>query len=90
MSRKGTFKVTKEGVGGLEPEGIRYINKGTRTNISMQRRIQCILTVKATLVMYMYSSEATLQRFPACPYLIITMIIRNSSPSRHQGSDLRV
>jgi hypothetical protein len=35
MSRKGTFTVTKEGVGGLEPEGIRYINKVARTNASM-------------------------------------------------------
>jgi hypothetical protein len=53
MSRKGTFKVAEEGVGGLEPEGIRYIDKGTRTNASMLRRIQCIITVKATLAMYM-------------------------------------
>jgi hypothetical protein len=48
MSRKGTFKVAKK-----EPEGIRFINKGTRTNASMLIRIQCIITVKATLAMYM-------------------------------------
>jgi hypothetical protein len=42
MSRKSTFKVTKEGVGGLEPEGIRYKNKGSRTNASMLRRIRNI------------------------------------------------